>query len=286
MAGPNTTGKPQTSDYNLGRGVLYFAPIDTATGQPKGYRDLGNCPEFSINIEVETLEHQSSRQGLRVTDKEVIISQTLNLSFSLDEINHENLALVTSGAKGTSTNVTEAGFGQYTMVAAADVEKGRWYDIKNSSNGRAYDVQSAELTVEDTSAVSFVLNTDYELDTTQGRILLLSSSSKVQDAIDNTRGINVTLAARAGAVNLMNEVRALTSTNITGALKFIAVNPANNDVETEFQFNQVQLKPDGDFSLIGDEFTTMSFTAVAESNSLANTNSPTLTIRNIATADA
>lgn len=285
MAGPNTTGQPNTSDYNLGRGIVYFAALDTTTQLPKAYRDLGNAPEFNISVETETLEHQSSRQGLKVTDKEVTISQKINLSFQLDEINHENLAEFFAGEKAAHTNVAVAGFSQYAMIPDPEVALGRWYDIRDSNGNRAYDVESANLDMEtsNVSPVTLVLNTDYLLDSEQGRVFLLSTSTVVATAISGSEDINVTLSADAGARDV-NEVRALTQTTVSGALKFIAENPVDADRETEYQFHKVSLKADGDFALIGDEFSTMGFTAVAETNSTASANSPTLTIRTVAAA--
>lgn len=286
MAGPNTTGLPQTDDYNLGRGIVYFAALGT-DGKPDAYRDLGNAPEFSISIEVETLEHQSSRQGLRITDKEVVISQKVNVSLVLDEINHENMALLLSGEKGTHTNVAVAGFSEFEMVVGNDsdtteLELGRWYDIVNSSGERAYGIDASDLSMETaTGAVALVEDTDYTVDEEMGRFFILSTSSVAATAIAAFDGLDVTLAANGSAPSV-NEVRALTTTNISGALKFISENPANNDVKTEFQFHQVSLKADGDFALIGDEFSTMNFTGIAESNTQADADSPTLTIRNVA----
>jgi hypothetical protein len=38
MPGPNLTGVPSTADYNLGRGALYFAPLNEAkTALAGGY---------------------------------------------------------------------------------------------------------------------------------------------------------------------------------------------------------------------------------------------------------
>ena len=80
MPGVNTTGVPNTNDYNLGRGIVYFSLLDTNGLPTGGYRDLGNAPEFNVSFETETLEHQASRLGLKVTDKEVVISQKCKLS--------------------------------------------------------------------------------------------------------------------------------------------------------------------------------------------------------------
>jgi len=277
MAGPNTTGLPQTEDYVLGRGIIYFASINTSTGLPDadGWRDLGNAPEMAVSIEVETLEHQSSRGGLKVVDKEVVVSQKANVTFALDEINHENLSLFFSGAKAAHTNVAIAGFTQFEMVSA--VKLGRWYDIVNSAGERAYDIETGDLAAENgDDATALVENTDYVLDLEMGMIQIKSTASNIADgeALD----ITLTAEATAGAVN---EVRGLTQTNVIGALKFVGINPANNNKKEEHLIQKVQLKADGDFSLISDEFTQMSFTAAAESNTLADPLAPIVRIRTV-----
>jgi hypothetical protein len=272
MPAPNSTGLPRTTDYFIGRGKLYFAPL--TNGIPGAYRDLGNAPSFSISVEVETLEHQSSREGLKTVDTEVVISQKVTANFTLDEVNAENIAEFLSGESSTHTNAAIAGFAEHQMIT--NVVLGRWYDIKNAAGERAYDIDSADLTVEKQGApdVPLVENTDYTLDLVMGRIFFLST------AVNCAAGdeIDVTLAADANAA-AVTEVRALTQTTVSGALKFIAVNPNDGDKETEFQFHQVKLKGDGEFALISDEFASMSFTAAAERNETADADSPTLTIR-------
>jgi hypothetical protein len=275
MPGPNTTGLPNTADYNLGRGIVYFAELENSL--PGAYRDLGNCTEFNISIEVETIEHQSSRQGLRVVDKEVVISQKMTLTLTLDELNHENLALWTSGAKATHTNVAVAGFTKYEMVES--IELGRHFDIVNSSGERAYDVDLADLTLNNgTTDAALVSGTDFTLDEEFGTIFILSTATNITAGVP----LDVTLAAKAGA-SAVNEVQGLKTSSVTGALKFVSENPANNDARTEYQFHQVALKPTGDFGLISDEYTQMQFEGAAEANATAGgSDSPTLTIRTVA----
>lgn len=281
MAGPNTTGKPDTEDYNLGRGIVYFAPIDAA-GKPTIWRDLGNAPEFNISVEVETLEHQSSREGLKIVDKEVIISQEISVSFQLDEINFENLALFFSGEKNTHVNVSVAGFVEFEMVKDGDLELGRWYDLYNAAvpAERAYDVDIADLTVKTNEAapVTLVVDVDFELDAEMGRIFILSTGILVPVAIGTGDGLLVTLVANGTAKDVA-EVRALTQTNVLGALKFISENPADNDRSTEYEFHKISIKPEGDFALIGDEFTVQGFTGAAEKNETHSPDSPTMTSR-------
>jgi hypothetical protein len=285
--GPNTTGVANTNDYNLGRGKLYAAEIDTTTGMPKAYRFLGNAPEFSVSLEAETLEHQSSTGGLKVTDKEVTISQTMNVSLTLDEINFENLALFFSGAKATHTNPHTAG-AVNMRIPTANVELGRWYDIVNGTgtdnvpaadDDRVYDLDPSTVSVTDTLDNAYTAGTDYILDTEFGRIFFPSTGS-----IDTGDNVDITIAQDAAQQATINEVRGLTQTSVAVALKFISENPANNDRKTEFQFHQINLKAEGDFGLISDEYTQMTFTGVAESNSLADANSSTVTVRSVPTS--
>jgi len=86
---------PNTDNYTLGKGVVSFDQKNLASGLYMGERDLGNAPAFSFNIALEKLEHFSSRGGLKAKDKEIISQITPGVSFTLDEINKENLALLT-----------------------------------------------------------------------------------------------------------------------------------------------------------------------------------------------
>jgi len=283
MPRPNTTGKPDTSSYNLGRGKVFFAFLDSS-GNPKEYRDLGNAPEFSISLEVETLEHQSSRGGLKITDKEVTISQKVNLSLSLDEINAQNLAEFLSGdiagldASDSSghDNPTHSGVTERELVAVGEVVLGRWYDLVDGNGNRCYDIKASNLTVKDDGATTLTKDTDYEVDEEMGRIFVLTGGS-----LTTSNGIDFELTADTSADEYIPEVKSLTKTTVTGALKFISENPAANDRRSEFQFHQVSLKAEGDFGLISDEYTQMTFTAVAERNEAADPDSPTLTIRTV-----
>lgn len=276
--GLNTTGQANTNDYELGRGRLYVAELVNGLPGDAGWRDMGNAPEFNLSVDVETLKHQSSRQGLRFTDKEVITLQELNLSFQLDEVSFQNLALFLSGTTTPAsayTNPAVAGFAQTVFVTSApdySVIGGRWYDIQSAAGVRAYDVASANVAVHtDTGGLNTLLveGTDYDLDEKQGRIFIRAGAG-----ITPTQDVAVTLTADAGAVS-PDQVSALTQSNPRVALKFISENPANNDKQKEYVFHQVQLKPEGDFPLIGDEWTTMGYTATAESN----VNGETLTVR-------
>lgn len=92
---------PNTDNYTLGKGVVFFDQL--VSGSYQGERDLGNAPAFTFNIAIEKLEHYSSRGGLKAKDKEIISQITPGCAFTLDEINKENLALLTLGETTTVT---------------------------------------------------------------------------------------------------------------------------------------------------------------------------------------
>jgi hypothetical protein len=281
MPKPNTTGLANPDDYSLGRGVVYVAELD-ANDRPSAWRDLGNCSEFNVSLETETLEHKSSRSGLAVVDKEVVLSQKMSISLKLDEINADNVALFFSGETGTFTNPAVAGFAEINQWIV-NVVLGRWYDLTDATTAgvptgtRLYGVTPASVVLEKDGApdVLLVLNTDYTVDEKQGRVMFLST------AVNCAAGdeINLAYTADAGAPTPINEIKAQTQTNVQVAVKFIAENPANNDQETEYQFHKVTLKSDGDFPLVGEDWTTMGFSGVVESNETVDADSPYCTTR-------
>ena len=91
---------PSTDNYTLGKGIVYFNRKET-DGSYKGERDLGNAPEFTFNVDLASLEHFSSRGGLRAKDKKIISEVTPRIAFTLDEVTDENVALLTLGAVET-----------------------------------------------------------------------------------------------------------------------------------------------------------------------------------------
>lgn len=271
MPGINLTGKAQTKDYKLGRGRVYLGDIDTTTGRAKGYRLVGNSPGLTVTVETEKLEHVSSLEGLRTIDKELTVSQKMNLSLILDEVNFQNLALFFSGESGTFTNA-----GGAAIIGASNVtviRQGEWYDLHAGADGtgeRIYDI--GVVTVSGSAE-----NTDFEVDREMGRIFIVQGGNIVAGPI------NVDVAANGTAAATLDEVKGLTLTNVSLALKFVEENAAFSNHVTEYQFHQVSLVAEGDLGLIsGEEVSQMTLTGAAERNSLADADSPYVTVRTIA----
>jgi len=275
MPGVSTTGQPSTRNYLLGRGAVYFASLES-NGLPLYYRHLGNAPAFNMTNETETLEHQASLSGLKVVDKEAILSQKVSVSFTLDEImNFANLADFFSGTTGSFNNQeAQDGVTDETQIAdgVGNIQALKWYDMIGSAGGRLYDVGAVTLKTTEDTPITLVKGTDYEEDLITGRFFLHNSPA-IQTALAANKGIELTTAANGSAVD-PDTVEALSQTSVVGALKFISENAADNDVKTEYLFHKISLKSEGDLGAISDEFAEMGFTAAAEKN----INDQTLTI--------
>lgn len=285
MAGPNTSGTPDTSDIVLGRGILYFAELD-ANGFPGAWRDLGYSREFTVTVDSETLEYIGLRTGLGVKVKEVTTQQSISASFGLDEVNDENLSLFFAGSKSSYTNPTVAGFTNSALTTS--LELGRWYDLKTSANVRAYDVEGTNLTVNrDPGGTPVALTEgaagtgDYIVDTERGAIFFHETPNTGTLVAGDT--IEVVLAADAGAAATINNVSAQTVTSKVGALKFVGENAADGE-KTEFQLQKTTIRADGDFALLGEDWQSMTFSASAEQNTAYPTADQYMTIRGLPSA--
>lgn len=269
--GFNTAGTSNPDFLQLGRGKLYFASLK-ANGRPDALRFLGNCPEFNLSVEIENLEHQSSEEGLKVVDKEVIISQKVSVGFQLDHLYLENFASFLSGTTASVTHPAQGSIASFTLILANELVLGRYYQLTDSTGVPVVLIDDPDdVTISDTGgALSSV--TDYTLDPVTGLVFFpTTSTATVSDAI------TFELAAPSAAPANLERVNALTQSSVSGALIFISSNAADGDSKRRIEFHKISLKPEGDLSLIGDDWGQIGFTGAAERNTqLAN--SPTLTI--------
>jgi hypothetical protein len=118
---------------------------------------------------------------------------------------------------------------------------------------------------------------DYLLDVKMGRIFFHETS--VTGALVAGDTIDAAVTADASA-SVVQEIAVFNATDVDFALKFISVNPNDGDAEAEWQFHRVRLRAQGDLLLIGDDWTALPFSFVAQRNeTLGGTDSPVLTIR-------
>lgn len=85
-------------NYQLpGKVSLWFRAKGKAN--PQDWVDLGDIVNPSIDPVIAKLQHFSQRRGERALDREVISERSINLKFSLDEFNLDNLQLAFGSAK-------------------------------------------------------------------------------------------------------------------------------------------------------------------------------------------
>ena len=92
-------------NLTLGKGELHFAKFtDNLTRIPGGLRFLGNCPEFNMTVETESLDHYSSTGGIRVKDDSVTLEINTTGTISCDDADPKNVALFFLGSEATVTD--------------------------------------------------------------------------------------------------------------------------------------------------------------------------------------
>lgn len=276
MPGINTTGRPQTSDILLGRGAIKVAAIDAATGKPKGFRHYGNVKAFSLGLEKETLEHRSSRSGVATIDREIPLSQKINVSITFDEIlNFQNLADFLSGTaaagvtnRAATGNITDA----VLAPVSAETVKGLTYELRDASGARLYDINPGSLTVKSgatlggAGALTGALN--LEVDARFGTVFIPSGST-----FTNGHGLWFSYTS-AGTEKAIDQVTMLTTAKTSYFVRFEGINAANNDKRFLVDLHSVSLTADGELGFISDEFGEATLTGVAERNELGYPTAP------------
>ena len=89
------------ANYTLGRGKVYFSRFKSGTTTPEGFFYIGNTPEFSLNIESQTLDHFSSDEGIREKDDSVPLEVNRSGTLTTDNIDPKNVALFFFGDDST-----------------------------------------------------------------------------------------------------------------------------------------------------------------------------------------
>lgn len=221
-------------DYTIGKGKLLFKPDGAG-----GFRDLGNCPNFAISVATEKKEHFSSRSGLQLKDSEVVVRQTATASFTLDEPNIENLKDFVMSNAITDISQTSGSVTDQSVTGYHDL----WIDLGKKS--------ISNVVVTDSSGTTtYIEGTDYEVDTEEGLLKVLSSGS-ITDG-------EALLVDYSYAAVTIKRADAATATTLKGDLYFAGNPPVGRKLDVR---GYVSLLPEGDLSLIGEDWIEINFTA-------------------------
>jgi len=83
---------PNTGNYQVGKGIVSFKKSGAAT-----YRDLGNVTSMVITPDMTTLDHFSSREGVKKKDLTIITEKGLTVKIVMEEYTAENMAMMLLG---------------------------------------------------------------------------------------------------------------------------------------------------------------------------------------------
>jgi len=236
----------QNPNYVVGRGKLYFGQFLAGTKTaPSTVRYLGNSPELSLSQDEEKLDHYNSDEGIKVKDASISLQNDMTGAFTLDDISAENLALWFRGAVEASVIAGGAVVG----YAAPDVALGSYVQLGRTDANPIGARNVSAVTVK-IGATTVDMAGNYEVDAVTGRIYILDDAADINAGDD----LLIDYTAAAGT----EEIVVAAGTVIEGRLEFIAANAAGQNRDYIWPF--VQISPDGDFALKGDDWQTMSFT--------------------------
>lgn len=235
-------------NYVVGRGRLFFNKFLPGTKTLSGgSRYLGNSPELSLSQDEETLDHYNSDSGLKVKDASISLQNDQSGSFSLDDISAENLAMWFRGE--VERNVVAGG--AVADEAHNNVVRGTYLQLGLTAGNPIGARNVSAVTVTNVTQANAVVTAagNYEVDAVTGRILVLDDAPDIDDDDDLT----IDYTAAAGNEELVIAA----GTVIEGRLEFFSDNAAGEN--RDYIWPYVQIRPDGDFALKGDDWQTMTF---------------------------
>lgn len=225
----------QSRNLVVPRGKALFARYLPGTQTPGPFREMGNCPEFTLQRAAETLPHYGSQGGLKQLDEEIAIDSTMNGTLSTDDMKAENVSYWFMGAVSTvSASALTAQSETYLLAKAGDViQLGR--TTSNPTGAR----KVTNVVATDGAAgtpVTFVAGTDYEVDADLGLITVLGDKAKIVITFDTTVSTRTQIAAGISQVE--------------GEMKFISFNPFGE--QSDITIPRCRLIPNGDMALVSD----------------------------------
>lgn len=249
----------------LGRGRLFFDRYDNK-GNPTGERYLGNTPELNATQDVTTLDHFSSDYGVKEMDDQMVLQNTRSGSFITDNISMENVAAFYGGNEQTIVNTQESDVKE-GLNAENAVTRGRFYQLGqtvddpqglgniDAANFELYYASANAAIVigsGDLSAVSGLTLLpvgNYELEADTGRVYI---EPDAPDLIAPSK-LYAQYNRKAGSTDIF----VTSDDSVRGALRFISDNPKG--LQLNYYWPQVNLTPNGDYALKGDDWQQLSF---------------------------
>lgn len=216
-----------------------YIDILSDTGVRTGMTLEGNCTEFTPKPDSELKEQTSNgRSNFGQVIASAVLPKPMKATIKFNQLSQR---LFAAAFFGTSTELTQAaGAGAVRDVATIE---DKWVDIGG--------VMIASAVVTDpTGSTTYVLGTDYELNTRLAMIKALSSGDIPSGEVCK---VTPTYEAVTGT-----EMKGMTKSNVRIRVKLDGQN-FNDGRDFISEIYQMRLQPTSAFSLIGSEFVEVSF---------------------------
>ncbi len=211
--------------YFSGQGRVFIGARDI-NGNPQGLTFVGNVPDLKVSLSVETLEHQESQSGQRLTDLQLIKTKKGEFACTLEELIQSNLELA---LYGSTTAVTTGTVTDEPVISTAEL--GKLYLLGNQN------VSSVILKAGATT----VADTQYTVNAKHGSIMFTDLTG-VTDAI--------TASYSYGAANV---TAMFTQPLPERWVRFEGLNTADANKEVVIDLYRVAINPAKDLSVISNE---------------------------------
>lgn len=247
MAGAN-------KNFVLGKGRFYFERFAAGATTGAGEEYIAQTREGAFSVSSETLEHYDADEGLNVLDEQVTTQVDVTGNFSVENITLDVLSKFLLADGATSVAVTSATGATSTFN---NVKRGRYFQLGKSTalpqGARNVSNVSIALASVPGTPLTNTNNVNWEVDAALGRVFLKADSPAIADDDDIIVTFDVASGTREIVVSKDQQLR--------GALRFISANPVGG--QRDFYFPLVNLSPDGDFALKGEDWQTVSFNFTA-----------------------
>lgn len=237
-------------NYTLGAGKLFFDRFD-ANGASTGEFYIGNTTSLTAGANEERQEHYSSDEAERAKDASVVTRSDNSISFTTDDIQPENLAMLFKGEADTLVQAAVASAPHTVLIP----KLGRWYQLGSSISNPTGDRLIVVTTVTDDAGTPVAIpggngGANYEIDLALGRLFVKEDAPDIEEGDSIIVTYSVTAHERSVIIS--------TGETLRGALRYIADNTTG--VNRDDYWPLVEFSPDGDYEFKSDNWSEMSFT--------------------------
>jgi len=220
--------------YTIPKGICMFR-----LNAENSFEDLGNANKFDISVEIEEVEHYSSRVAEKTRDLLIVTQVKMTGSMTLESRTKENLQRYFF-AEDIDDQTQASATGETADLVVADADMDRWlamgvYDVSNLVVKNA-----AETT-------TYELGSDYAVNLTHGLIMPLSTGNMVAETAKLTYDQAAKDYYDMDAVSLLNRQGHI----------WVIGDPTAGAIQDFKAYGA--LKPTGTYSMIGDEIAGMDF---------------------------